>query len=203
MGLRVHIRVHPDRDRRHQAQFYRHLRQRFHLGLTLDVELPYATLQRQPHLLARLANTGKHDPRARHARGARAQVFAARHHVHPRARIAQKLENGDIAQRLHRETHKVLHPRECLVEQGKMAQECRSRIDISGRADRARDLGQRHILGPELPVPIEKMIHPCPRVAPSIRRARPPFILPKISSPKAPHPQRALPPGPWRSRRNR
>jgi hypothetical protein len=108
MGARIHVRVHAHGDRRGLAHGGRDLRQDLKLRLAFDVELADAALQRHAHLLGGLADAGKHDPLPRHTGGLRAQVFAARDHVHPGAQPGQMRQDRLVGIRLHREADKVV-----------------------------------------------------------------------------------------------
>ena len=137
----------------------RHLRQRAQLRFAFDVELADAAFEREAHLLARLADAGEDDALAGHARGAGAQVFAARHHVHPRAEIAERLEHGDVRERLDGEADGVGQGAQRLFEQAVVAGEGGGGVAVEGRADRGRDVGQGHVLGMELAVAVEEVVH--------------------------------------------
>src|SRR6056297_1324981 len=65
-------------------------------------------------------------------------------------------------------------PAQRLVEQAKMPDERRSGINVKGCADRGRNVGQRNVLGMQLPVTVEKMIHVGP-LAESGQGGQPPL----------------------------
>ena len=162
MGLGIDIGVDADSDGRAHAQRCRNLGKRDQFRFAFDVELPDAARQRHVHFFPRLADAGKDDPLTRNAGGLGAQVFAARDHIHARAQTRQMRDHRLVGIRLHREAHKVIHARQRLLEQAKMARQRGAGIDIEGRADRGRDIGDRHVFGMQDAVLVKKVIHRVP-----------------------------------------
>jgi hypothetical protein len=131
--------------------------------LAFDVELADAALQREAHFLGGLADAGKDDALARHAGGLRAEVFAARDHVHPRAEPGEMGQDRLVRVRFHREADEVVETAQRLFEQAEVAGQRGAGIDVERRADLRRDLRQRHVLGMQDAVPVEEMVHlACP-----------------------------------------
>ena len=111
------------------------------------------------HLGCGLADAGKHDPVRRDTCGTGAAVFAFGHDIHPRACVAQQLEDGDVAGGLDGIADQMRTPGQRLVEQTEMPQQGRGGIDVGRRADSARNLGQGDIFGVKYAVAIQEMIH--------------------------------------------
>ena len=76
-----------------------------------------------------------------------------------RARVAEQLEDGDVRGGLDGVADQMRPPGQRLVEEPEMPQQRGGGIDVGGRAHGAGDLGQRHILGVQRAVPVEKVIH--------------------------------------------
>ncbi len=75
----------------------RNLIERRKLRFAFDIELIDARLQGRAHLLARLADAGKHNFARGNARRQRLGQFAARHHIGARAQLRQRLQHRQIA----------------------------------------------------------------------------------------------------------
>ena len=159
MRARINIRVHPQRNRRGHPKTDTDLGQGAQFRLGFDVELPDTLCQGQSHFLACLSHPGKHDAAAGHARRPGTAVFPARHHIHARAQIAQRLEDCDIRQRFDRETHQMRQRRQRLGEQAVMPRQGRGGIAVERRANRGRNIGQRHVFGMKPAVAVKEVVH--------------------------------------------
>ncbi len=161
VGARVDVRVDAQRDRRAQAEPARHLVQRGELGLALDVDLPDPALERDAHLVPRLAHAGEDDALPRHPRGAGPRVLAGADHVHAGAEIRQDPQHREVRVRLDREADQPLRrPGQRLVEHPEVPAQRGRRIEVERGAHRRRDLGDRHLLGVQDAAAVEEMVHP-------------------------------------------
>jgi hypothetical protein len=130
---------------------------------TLNWRMP--PVQRQPHLLPRLADAGKDDPVTRHAGGAGPQVFADRDHIHPGAQIAQRLQHGDVRQRLDGKADQMRQGGQRLGEQAVMPGQGGGGIDVERGAHGGGDIGDRHASACRMPFLYRKWSMRCPRLS--------------------------------------
>ena len=162
--LRVDVGVHPHGDGRDRPHLRRHRGKPGELRLALHVELADPALERHAHLARGLAHPGKDDPVAGHACGLRAQVLAARHHVHARSERRHEPDHGLVGIGLHGVADEVRPPGQRLLEKPEMPGQRGRRIDIEGRTHLRRDVGDRDILGMEDAVTVKEMVHRRPRL---------------------------------------
>ena len=101
MGLRVHVRIHADRDRGHLSEGSGHAGDVIQLRNAFDIEAVDALFERESDFLIGLADAGINDLRQVAARGLHAQEFAARHDVEPGTELREQADDADIRARLH------------------------------------------------------------------------------------------------------
>ncbi len=143
VGARVDVRIDADGDRSDRAAGRGDRGERFELRLRLDVEAEDLLVEPEDHLGPRLADAGKNDSLARHARGARAPQLALADDVHAGAEPRQRREHRLIGIGLHRVADERVLPGEGGAEHLEMPLDGRARIAIERRADGAGDLRQR------------------------------------------------------------
>ena len=135
------------------------MRQEFEFRFAFDVELADPAFEGEAHLGFRLADAGKDDALARDTGGFRAQVLAARDHVHACAQPCQCLQDRLVGIGLHRVADQVRQAIERLFEDAVMPGQGGGGIDVERGADFLRDLRQGHVFGMEDAVAVEEVVH--------------------------------------------
>ena len=140
-------------------QAHRRARQRLELRLRFDVEAEDVFLEPEVHLAQRLADAGKDDPLARHARRPRPPQFPLADDVHSGAEPRQRRQHRLIRIGLHRVEKKRVLAGERVAERVEMLLDRRVRIAIEGRSDGFGDRRQSDVLGVKSAVAIGEGRH--------------------------------------------
>ena len=147
MRLRIHVRIHPQRNGRAQTHVMRDFRQPAQFGFGLDVEALDLGGQRGAHFPGLLAHTGKHDPgRVRTGRQG-ALELAAGNDVEARAQAREFLQDGQVGIGLHAvaDQHRMLADGIAVGFPGSL--ERGARVNVQRRAQLFGQVIQRHVLG--------------------------------------------------------
>ena len=146
VGLGVHVRVDPQRDRRLAAAVGGDTVERCELGRGLDVELQDADIQRRGHFLGRLANPGEDDPLGRDAGGERDPHFALGDHVGAGALAGQRAHHREIGVGLEGIADERVHVGQGRLEVPVGRLHGGRGIAVERCADGRGDVAQRHLL---------------------------------------------------------
>ena len=115
--------------------------------------------QRTAHLLGRLADAGEHDLGRIAAGRQHAIEFAARDDVETRAQTREQVQYRQVGVGFDGVADEMVAPGQRGIEGAEAFLDGGTRIDITGRANLVRDIGEMHVLGMQLPVLIGKGIH--------------------------------------------
>ena len=159
MGLGVHIRIDAEGDPGRGAARGRNLGHGAQLVLGLHVERVDAFIQRVGDLLARLADTGKHDALRRNARCPGAPQLAFRNHIHAGAQGTEGAQHRQIGIGFDGEADQRVAALEGIGEHTVVALQRGGRIAIKWRAHRRRECGKADIFGVQDAGPVGKMMH--------------------------------------------
>jgi hypothetical protein len=165
VGLGVDVGVYAKGDKRGAPSRRGDFAERRELRFRLDVEGEDAGIERERHLLARLAHAREHDPLGRNLDRERAAKLAFRHDVHACAEPSERGENAEIGVGLDRiADQRVLHASEGIGEDAVMTLERRCRITIEGRSYRGGEIDKIDLLGVEHicvghAAPVGEMVH--------------------------------------------
>ena len=152
LGVRARLdpRIHSESRARLPPQRQCDFGQKQGFGAGLEVELADSRLETQPHFFARLANAGEDDLVRRDARGERALKLTGGDDVGAQPFRRERREHGGIGIGLDCiSDQRIAEPAERLGKASRLLAHRAGGIDIDRRADRSRDLGQRHLLAME------------------------------------------------------
>ena len=184
MRLGVHIRIHPQRDRRDLAHGRSHLGETLQLRRRLHIKAPYPGGKRRLHLRIRFRDTGKHHLRRVTARLQHPRQLAAGNNIKTRALRREQAQNRQIRIRLHRKMQLQLARQPVRQIRAELPTDGVAVIDIKRRTKLGDQIHQRHPADTPLRIhPGQKLTHrpapaPVPRhhpantAAPSARNPR-------------------------------
>ena len=159
VGLRVDIRVHPDRDASGQADAPTDRRDALEFRLGLHGEVENVFPQRIFDFGLGFAHAGKHDFIRRHAGAPGAVEFAGRHDIGAGTLGGEGLDDGGVGVRFHRETDQRIHRGHHLLQRAKAILQVRATVDIQRGAVGGGQFGHRNILGKQISVSVGKFVH--------------------------------------------
>ena len=142
MRLRIHIRVHPQADRRDFAHARRHFVQAFQLGGRLDVEAQNTGIQSHAHFRNRLSHAREHDFARITAGSEHTLQFASGHDVETRAQASEYIQDRQVGIGFHRITDQMFPALQRIGELAQVIRQRGARIHIAGGAEPRRDLSQ-------------------------------------------------------------
>ena len=133
--------------------------QAFQLDIRLHVKAANPGLQRNTHLVAALAYTGKYTTGRITAGLHYALQLTRRDNVKARTELCQDAEYGQVGVGLHRITDEMWVAGQCLIEHPPVVLKGGTRIDVTWGAMRCGNCGELDILGIQPVVPVVEMVH--------------------------------------------
>ena len=184
MRLGVHIRIHPQRDRRGLAHGRSHLGKTLQLRRRLHIKTANPGRERRLHLRVRLRHAGKHHLRRVAARLQHPRQLAAGNNIKTRTFRREQAQNRQIRIRLHRKMQLQLARQPMRQIRAELRADGVAVIDIKRRTKLGDQIHQRHPADTPLrihpgqklthrpaPAPLARH-HPANTAAPSARSLR-------------------------------
>ena len=184
MRLRVHIRVHPQRDGGNLAHGRCDLGEALQLRRRFHIKTANPGSKRRLQLRIRFRDTGKDHPRRVAARLQHPRQLAAGNNIKARAFIGEQAQNGEIRVRLHRKMQLQLARQPVRQIRTELPTDGVAVIDIKRRTKLGDQIHQRHPADTPLrihpgqklthrpaPAPLARH-HPANTAAPSARSLR-------------------------------
>ncbi len=159
VGAGVDVGIDADCDRRDRAAARRRARQPLQFRLRFDVEAQDVLLEPEAHLGQRLADAGKDDALARHARRPRPPQLPLADDVHACAESRQRRQHRLVRIGLHRIEEQRVLAGERASERLEIPLDRGARIAIEGRSDVIGDRRQSDVLGVKRAVAVGKRMH--------------------------------------------
>ncbi len=143
----VDIGVDADRDPRGLPARRRQFAELMQLGHRLDIDLVNVRVERRVQFGAGLADARKDDALRRNPGGERAPHLAFGNHIGTGTETGEDAQHRQVRIGLDRIADQRPNRRQGIVQRAVLPRERRRRIKIERRADRFRDVRDRHLLG--------------------------------------------------------
>ncbi len=159
VGLRVHVGVDPDRNRRLHALGGGDLGERREFRFGFHVEAQDPAVEREGHLRWRLGDSREHDALARDADRTRPAQLALRDDIHPRPEAREGPQHRLVGVRLHGIAHERVPIREGVREHLVVTLQGRRGIAVERGADLVGQSAEIDVLRVHHAVAVGEVVH--------------------------------------------